>query len=235
MKVCCIIYHSNLYTKYEKDWIIDFLKSIYIQTYNDFDIVECCYDNSNISLINLLKKKKIFKDKKHIFLNKYFKDNFECEKYLLNYIFNDLNYDVCINTNIDDIYSENRFQKQIDEIKKGYDFVSSNYTIFQNYNKNIYKRNIELITNEKIDTDYKKRLFFTKVVLDKKIIIPFSCSTFTKKCWNESNKNIQYPETLYLLKSILQKKIKVTFLCDYLLEHRIHNQQFTNIYKDKII
>jgi len=182
-----------------------------------------------------LKKKNIFNKKKHIFLNKYFKDNFECEKYLLNYIFNDLNYDVCINTNIDDIYSENRFQKQIDEIKKGYDFVSSNYTIFQNYNKNIYKRNIELITNEKIDTDYKKRLFFTKVVLDKKIIIPFSCSTFTKKCWNESNKNIQYPETLYLLKSILQKKIKVTFLCDYLLEHRIHNQQFTNIYKDKII
>lgn len=207
-----------------------------MQSYQEYDIVECCYDNSNLSLIEMLKNKNIFKEKKYFFLNKKFKNNFECENYLFNYIFNDLKYDVCINTNVDDIYSYNRFEKEINEIKKGNDIVSSNYKIFQDYKNEKYERKIDIVNNkELISTEYKNRLFFTKMILDKKVKLSFSCTTFNKKCWENSNKNIQYPETLYLLKSIVNNKIKVGFIMDYLMEHRIHNEQYSNIYKDNVI
>lgn len=234
MKVCCIIYHSNIYEKYNKEWIIDFLKSIYIQTYQDFDIVECNYDNSNLSLINSLRSKKLFIEKKCYFINHKFENQFSCLNYLLKYVFEDLNYDVCINTNVDDIYSYNRFEKQIQKIKEGYDLVSSNYKIFQKIKDNTYEREINLI-NKDISTDYKKRLFFTNMTLEKKNVLPFSSTTFTKKCWEESNKNLQYPETLCLMKSLLKQKIKVDICEEFLLEHRIHNEQYSNIFKDKII
>lgn len=235
MKIACVIYHSNIYEKYKKDWIIDFFHSIHSQTFQDFDIIECCYDNSNLNLIEMLKESKLFTNKKHIFLNKNFKSNFECEKYLFEYIFNDLDYDVCINTNIDDIYNEDRFKIQIESIKNGADIVSSNYKIFQYYKNKKYEREIKICNEKDIENDYKKRLFYTKMIIDKKTNIPFSCTTFTKKCWNHSSKVIEYPEVFYLAKSIIENKIKVDLNIESLLHHRIHNKQFSNKYKDKII
>lgn len=235
MKVCCIIYHSNIFEKYKKQWVIDFFHSIHSQTYQDFDIIECCYDNSNLSLIELLKENKLFSKKKCLFLNKKFNNNFECQKYLIEYIFNDLNYDVCINTNIDDIYSKKRFELQIEKINKGADITCSNYKIFQDYKDKKYEREI-IIANEKdIETDYKKRLFYTKMIIDKKTNFPFSSATFTKKCWELSSKKMEYPEVFYLSHSILNNKIKVDFDTEFLLEHRIHNNQYSIKYKDKII
>jgi len=230
MKVCCIIYHSNISKKYKKQWIIEFVKSIYEQTYTNFDILECCYDNSNMSLF-----KNIFEDKKYIFINKKFSNNFQCQNYIFEKIFKKLDYDVCINTNIDDIYDKTRFEKQMNKIKEGCDLVTSNYTIFQEYDNNKYERNIDILNGKKLENDYDKRLFFTKLVLEKKVNYPFSSTLFTKKCWNESNKKIEYPENLYLSKSILKNKIKIDICTDFLLKHRIHHNQYSNIYKDKII
>lgn len=235
MKVCCVIYHSQLYEKYKKDWIINFFNSIHSQTYQDFDIVECCYDNSNLSLIELLKENKLFTKKKHIFLNKNFKNNFECETYLFEHIFNNLNYDVCFNTNIDDIYHEKRFELQIEKIKNGADLVSSNYKIFQEYKNSKYERDIIIVDEKNVENKYKKRLFFTKTIIDKKINIPFSVTTFNKKCWNVSDKKVDYPEIFYLANSVLYNLITVDFNVEILLEHRIHNNQYSNKYKNKII
>lgn len=235
MKVCCVIYHSHIYEKYKKKWIIDFFHSIHNQTYDDYDIIECCYDNSNTSLMKSLKENNLFNEKKHIFLNKKFKDNFECENYLFEHIFNDLEYDVCINTNIDDIYHKKRFELQMEKIKNGADIVSSNYKIFQVYKKKEYKREIIIANEKQLETYYKKRLFFIKNIIEKKTNIPFSCTVFNRRCWNLSSKKINYPEVFYLSKSLLDNKIKVDFNVEFLLEHRIHNHQFSNKYKDKII
>ena len=235
MKVACVIYHSNIYEIYKKDWIIDFFHSIHSQTYQDFDIIECCYDNSNLSLIELMKKTKIFTNKRHIFLNKKFKNNFECESYLFEYCFKVLNYDVCINTNIDDIYNENRFKIQMESMKNGADLTSSNYKIFQQYKDNKYERDIILKEEKDLPNEYKKRLFYTKMIIEKKSNIPFSSCTFTKNCWYNSNRVVDYPEIFYLTKSIINNKIKVDFNTEILLEHRIHNKQYSNKYKDKII
>lgn len=235
MKICCVVYHSNIYEKYKKNWIIDFFHSIHSQTYQDFDIIECCYDNSKTSLMSMLKETNLFNNKKHIFINKRFKNNFDCENYLFEYIFNKLDYDVCINTNIDDIYNKNRFELQIEKIKNGADLVSCNYKIFQEYKNLKYERLYLIAKEEEINTEYKKRLFFTKSLLDKKTNIPFSGTTFNKKCWNLSSKKINYPEVFYLTNSLLENLIKVDFNFEILLEHRIHNNQYSNKYKDKII
>lgn len=235
MKICCVIYHSKIYEKYKKQWIIDFFHSIHSQTYQDFDIIECCYDNSNLSIISSLKETNLFRNKKTIFINKKFNNNFDCQNFLFEYLFNTLDYDVCINTNIDDIYDKKRFELQIEKIKNGADLVSSNYKIFQQYKNKKYEREYIIGDEKKMSSDYKRRLFFTKSLLDKKINIPFSGTTFNKKCWNLSSKKLDYPEVFYLTNSLLKNLIKVDFNFEILLEHRIHNNQYSNKYKDKII
>lgn len=232
MKVCCIIYHSKIFTTYKEDWILECIKSIYSQTYKKYDIIELCYDKSNNSLIKMFKKNGIFKTNRLIFLNKKMKNNIEAENYIFNYAFNKLNYDVCININIDDIYNNKRFELQIKKIEEGYDIVSSNYKIFQNYEGEKYEREMKIVTNFK--DEYEERLFYCKMIIDKKVTIPFSCFTFTKKAWNLVKKII-YPESLYLCQKILSKDVKIHTCDKILLYHRIHSKQYSNIYKNEVI
>ncbi len=232
MKVCCIIYHSEIFTTYKEDWILECIKSIYLQTYKKYDIIELCYDESDNSLIKMFKEKGIFKTNRLIFLNKKMKNNIEAENYIFNYAFNKLNYDVCININIDDIYNNKRFELQMKKIEEGYDIVSSNYKIFQNYEGEKYEREMKIVTNFK--DKYEERLFYCKMIIDKKVTIPFSCFTFTKKAWNLVKK-VMYPESLYLCQKILSKEVKIHTCDQILLYHRIHSKQYSNIYKNEVI
>ena len=232
MKICCVIYHSKIFTTYKEDWILECLKSIYLQTYKKYDIIELCYDNSDNSLIKMFKEKGIFRTNRLFFLNKKMENNIEAENYIFNYAFNKLNYDVCININIDDIYDNERFELQLKKIEEGYDIVSSNYKIFQNYEGEKFEREMKI--TKKFEDDYKERLFYCKMIIEKKVLLPFSCFTFTKKSWNLIKKVI-YPEQLCLCKKILSKKIKIHTCEEYLLYHRIHDKQYSNIYKNDII
>tara|TARA_B100001971_G_C18263708_1_gene589602 strand:- start:5194 stop:5913 length:720 start_codon:yes stop_codon:yes gene_type:complete len=232
MKVCCIIYHSKIFTTYKEDWVLECIKSIYLQTYKKYDIIELCYDESDNSLIKMFKEKGIFKTNRLIFLNKKMKNNIEAENYIFNYAFNKLNYDVCININIDDIYNNKRFELQMKKIEDGYDIVSSNYKIFQNYEGEKYEREMKIVTN--FEDEYEERLFYCKMIIDKKVTIPFSCFTFTKKAWNLVKKVI-YPESLYLCQKILSKEVKIHTCDQILLYHRIHSKQYSNIYKNEVI
>jgi len=232
MKICCVIYHSKIFTTYKEDWILECLKSIYLQTYKKYDIIELCYDNSDNSLIKMFKEKGIFRTNRLFFLNKKMENNIEAENYIFNYAFNKLNYDVCININIDDIYDNERFELQLKKIEEGYDIVSSNYKIFQNYEGEKYEREMKI--TKKFKDEYDERLFYCKMIIEKKITIPFSSFTFTKKAWNLVKK-VLYPEPLYLCHNILSKKIKIYTCEKFLLYHRIHNKQYSNIYKNQVI
>jgi len=232
MKVCCVIYHSEIYKTYKKEWVLECLMSINLQTYKKYDIIEMCYDNSNFSLIKMLKDEGLFKENKLIFINKKCVDNIESENYVFNYIFNKLNYDICININIDDIYNNDRFMLQMRKIEEGYDIVSSDYKIFQNHEGEKHEREVKI--SKEFKNEYDERLFYTKMITDRRVIIPFSCFTFNKKSWNLIEK-VVYPEQLYLCKNILSKKIRIHTCNKYLLHHRIHNKQYSNIYKNKII
>jgi hypothetical protein len=232
MKICCVIYHSKIFTTYKEDWILECLKSIYLQTYKRYDIIELCYDDSDNSLIKIFKDKGIFRTNRLFFLNKKMENNIEAENYIFNYAFNKLNYDVCININIDDIYNNKRFQLQLKKIEEGYDIVSSNYKIFQNYEGEKFEREMKI--TKKFPDEYEERLFYCKMIIEKKMTIPFSSFTFTKKAWNLIKK-VLYPEPLYLCHNILSKKIKIHTCEENLLYHRIHNKQYSNIYKNKVI
>ena len=232
MKVCCVIYHSKIFSTYKEDWVLECLKSVYLQTYTKYDIIEMCYDQSDFSLIRMLKDKGLFKKNKLIFLNKECVDNIESENYIFNYAFNKLKYDVCININIDDIYDNDRFMLQIKKIEEGYDIVSSDYKIFQNHEGEKYEREVKI--SKEFKDDYEERLYYCKMMIEKKVTLPFSCFTFNKKSWNLINK-VMFPEQLYLCKNILSKKIKIHTCNKFLLYHRIHNKQISNIYKNKII
>ena len=232
MKICCVIYHSKIFTTYKEEWIIECLKSIYLQTYKKYDIIELCYDESDNSLIKMFKDTGLFKTNRFFFLNKKMENNIEAENYIFNYAFNKLNYDVCININVDDIYDNERFELQLKKIEEGYDIVSSNYKIFQNYEGEKYEREIKI--TKKFKDEYEERLFYCKMIIEKKITIPFSSFTITKKAWNLVKK-VLYPEPLYLCHNILSKKIKIHTCEKILLYHRIHNKQFSNIYKNRVI
>lgn len=122
MKVCCIVYHSNL-EKYPNEWIQRFKTSILRQTYRNFFIIELDYGGADHKIFDssLLHSKKL-------------NNHAEAMNYLMALAV-EKGADYIANCNIDDHYSYDRFEKQIEYAKKGYDIISSNFTLIDEKGK----------------------------------------------------------------------------------------------------
>jgi hypothetical protein len=139
MKIGVILYHSNINKIYKKRWIDECINSILNQTIKDFIFYEINYSGDNYSVIpESAKNKKQFYS---LVLKNYAEAmNFILDKAL------DENCDVVFNINLDDIYHAERFEKQIKEIKNGYDLVSTDFCYIREINDNedeiFYYKNI---------------------------------------------------------------------------------------------
>lgn len=122
MKICCILYHSNIFGIYKTEWIQKCINSISNQTFDDFDVFELNYGDDNTSLESFFSYKKNYN-----FINKKMNNHAEAMNYLLDLVFKENKYDLCFNTNLDDYYDLSRFEKQIEFMKNGYDVSSSEY------------------------------------------------------------------------------------------------------------
>jgi hypothetical protein len=117
-KAAVLVYHKNIFSLYPKEWIEKFKQSIRNQTHKDFDILELNYGGG---------QERIFEE------SKFESIAMPTFPHAMNYLFEKAkDYDVVFNTNCDDYYSENRFEVQIREIKKGFDVVSSNFSLVKN-------------------------------------------------------------------------------------------------------
>lgn len=114
MKVAVIIFHKHAYN-YPSKWVAKCINSIQNQTYNKFDVFELDYGNEHTQLYP-----------NSNFASIAMNNHAEAHNFLLDKVF-ELGYDCAFNVNIDDMYTPDRFEKQLIWIEAGFDVISSNF------------------------------------------------------------------------------------------------------------
>ena len=137
MKIALISFHKNI-ERYPKEWIDLYKDSILNQTYSDFDILEVNYGGTE----------------ERIFETSYFRslklrDHAEAHNYLLNWAFSESNYDLVLNTNVDDKYPLDRVDVQIKNFDPEFSVISGNYTSFSEERKEISTTSFHTMDIEK--------------------------------------------------------------------------------------
>lgn len=209
-KVCCIIYHKNAFQIYKPEWIDMCINSILKQTHQNFDIFELNYDNQEESVFKV-------RPERHTFLKKKCINFIEGMNFLLDKIFNELNYDCCFNVNLDDYYALNRFERQLMYINAGFDLISSNLS-YVNEDSNI-------VENKKFH-----HLNIRKQLIENHNIIAHPVVCYSKKFWQGCGKydpkEIRHEDLLLWKRTInSEQKFRFHIINEYLLFHRIHENK----------
>jgi hypothetical protein len=233
MKVGIIIYHKNLMSFITPEHLIDCIKSIRDQTYDDFDIIELNYGEKDTSYLDIFSN--FFPSNKKIFMKEKMNNHVEAMNYLLNKTFNELCYDVIFNINLDDVYELNRFEVQLKKVKEGYDVIGSSYNIFQEIDGKVTKR--EYLKIRHFDDEDDEETYYKMSVEKNRIILNLSSCCFTKKAWKCIKKiqEIIPLEGLLLSRSIFEHNLKLHITPEVLLNYRIHENQTSCEYKTDII
>lgn len=229
-KCSVIFFHKNLKKIYEWKWIEKCVLSVLNQTYNDFDIFEINYGGDSYSIFN-----DITTDKNLYFYKESFETHTEAMMYLLDICFNEYDYDIVYNTNLDDYYRDDRFMLQKECIENGYDLCSSYMTYIDGddnitmvwddsrygFNKYGFINNGKYVDNDNI----KKQLDINHNIIN------HSCVCFSKNFWNSYDKNnnlLRYRDDKpYEDLSLWQRGLttNITIITENLIYYRIHNNQ----------
>jgi glycosyltransferase involved in cell wall biosynthesis len=211
MKVAAIFYHKNISSLYREDWIEKSFKSVLNQTFKKFTIYELNYGKDDLKLCEKYSNKK----KSHYF-NIEMDNHAQAMNFLIENCLKD-GFDIIFNNNLDDISNEKRFELQINEIKRGYDIVSSNFIHIDSEDDEIRKMDFSKI-------DIKEQFNLGHNVL----CHPSIC--YTKK-FLEKNRYIsdEIPEEDFKLWKRTLSDYKFYIHPEYLIKYRIHNNQITSI------
>ncbi len=122
MKIAIIFYHKNIFNIYNKRWIEKCVSSILNQTRKDFSIYEINYGPDGVSLFDGIQglEHKLF------FFNQEMSNHAEAMNFIIDKAFEN-GEDFVFNTNLDDYYSLDRIEKQMEILEKGFDLVSSDF------------------------------------------------------------------------------------------------------------
>lgn len=216
MKCAVIIYHAEANKIYQTEWIRKCIDSLRNQSYKDFDVFELNYGGDAVFYYDgpELKKQISFKFKNHIHA---MNEMFEAA-------FNEKGYDVVFNVNLDDYYAPERFQKQINAIKQGYNLVSSNFCYYNDL-RGVFKKMDMSKFQSHIGIEFSKN----------HNVIAHPVVAMHKSFWAlglKYNDLIGY-EDLDFWKRAFKKGAKFKILPDYLLFYRIHEKQITQTHKLK--
>lgn len=208
MKVAVLVYHNDI-TKYKVSWTKKFVDSILNQTFYNYTIFELSYGGNNQSLF--------YSGVPYLeYYNRELTNHIEAMNFLIDRA-KELDYDIIFNTNIDDYYSPDRFEKQIDKLKEGYDLVSSNFSYINAENE---------ITNDmfmyKFKDDIKNQLNIGHNVIAHPVIA--TRASFWKDFRYDKTK-LGYEDLDLWQRAINTKRFAI--LKDYLLYYRIHDKQIT--------
>lgn len=198
VKIALISYHKNIDKIYPAEWIDEYRSSILTQTYKDFDIFECDYGAGS---------KRIFDTP--FYMSKSFDTFVDCMNFMISHCFNS-GYDYVLNSNVDDYYSINRIERQLVFLNKGFDLVSSNFSLIEDGNV--------------VETHRFDRLNLRRELGRNHNIIAHPAVAYSKKFWIH-NKYIpsEIPmEDLCLWKRAIYQH-KFIILQDVLLFHRLHS------------
>ena len=210
-----IIFHKNVFEKFNRKWVDKCLDSIFSQTFQDFSILELNYGNDNLSIIT--------NKSKHYFWNKPMKNHVYAMNFLLDKAFNELNYDIVFNINLDDYYDHTRFEKQIPYImNEKYDIVSSDFRLIEEGN--------DIIQKLEVGKKYNNNDLIKMMLLKNQNIIAHPCVAYSKKFWltmKEYSVNDIPAEDMKLWQSALKQDLQFKIIPEFLLCHRLHSSQIT--------
>lgn len=207
LKCACIFYHKNISTLYQRAWIDECIDSIVAQTHKDFDIFELNYGGDDQRYTN------------GRFLSIPLDNHIGAMNLLLDMIFG-LGYDVVFNTNMDDIYDPQRFEKQLIKIKEGYHVVSSDFEYFGEQSK---------LMKMSSKGDIGRNLLSGHNVIAHPVV------AIHRNFWTPGirYKNLLGYEDLDLWQRAIRVRKKFFIIPEVLLRYRIHGSQVTKTHKGK--
>lgn len=189
-----IVYHKNV-LNYPAEWINTFVASIEYQTFQDFDILELNYGGGDERLFD------------RYFDSIEMSNHAEAMNYLIDRAFA-LGYTHVFNTNVDDWYSLDRFEKQVRFTQ--YDVVSSNFTLVDEFTGNPYHTHYFSQLNIKRELDKGHNVICHPVVM------------ISKKYWETHRYN---PSEVPLEDMKLwQRGGNFVILPEVLCYHRVHRK-----------
>lgn len=220
-KTAVIIYHKNIDMIYPKSWVTKCLNSIYTQTYQNYDILEINYGKSSDSII---------KNRIH---RKYFwkipmKNHIHAMNFLLDKAFNELNYNIVFNINLDDYYDKKRFSYQVDAINQGYDLISSNFYIFTENTEEKLMNDVECTISFINSGSTNSQNNIKWMLNNNKNVIAHPCVAYSRKFWKILKKYedvLLYEDKILWKKAINEHNVHFKILKQYLLYYRIHLNQ----------
>jgi len=198
MKICIIIYHKNVTKIYPLWWVETCKQSLLNQTYNKFDVLECCYGGEEY---------RVFENSD--FEVQDFPNFVHAMNYLLDKAFNN-GYDYVLNVNLDDHYHTQRIEKQLPFMEQGVEIISSNFSLVRD-NQIIHTHRFQ-------DLDIEKELDRGHNPVCHPVV------AYSKMFW-EQNRYVP-TEIPYEDKLLWQRAIKngntFVILPDVLCYHRLH-------------
>lgn len=198
MKTALIVFHKNV-ERYPVKWIEKYKESIINQTNRDFDIFELNYGGGD---------ERIFEDSEFISLE--LKDHAQAHNYLLKKCFS-MNYDLILNSNVDDKYPLDRVKIQIDNFDSEFSVISGNYVSFSEERENIH------------GTKFHELDIFKEFYNNHNIIAHPACA-YTRKILEYEEKLISEEiasDDFCMWKRLLSKGAKFKILPNVLLYYRI--------------
>jgi hypothetical protein len=217
MKIGVIFFHKGIRNIYKENWIKKSVKSIIDQTYSDINFYEINYGGDEFTL------KEYFQEESRpwVFVNEIKENHADAMNFILDKSFND-GCNFVFNTNLDDYYSTNRIEKQLEYLTQGYDIVSSDFCYIQ-----------ENLENEDIVTFHKNINQFGSVSINLEVnhnVIAHPSVAYSRKFWSDGhryNSNEIPREDLLLWKRSILNGIRFIIHPETLLFYRLHQNQIT--------
>ena len=119
-RVAVVIYHRNIFTKYNPEWTKGCIKNLGDQTFQDFSVVELDFGGDGVVVYD--------GDRPHHHYSEKIDNLGAAISRSFDICFRELGFDLAFNINLDDIYDVDRFRIQLEtQAAHGADVVSSNF------------------------------------------------------------------------------------------------------------
>jgi len=209
-----IFFHKNIRSIYKERWINKCIETILNQTVEDFSIYEINYGEDDFSLFEGREIKNPL-----TFISEEKSNHAEAMNRIIDLAFED-GCDYVFNTNLDDYYELNRFEKQLEFLKQDYDIVTSDFCY------------VEEIEEEDEVTFQKKIKSFGDIrenLMKNHNVIAHPCVSYSKRFWESNRYKIEEipEEDLNLWKRSIENGFKFHICDEVLLNYRLHNNQVT--------
>jgi hypothetical protein len=224
-KIGVVIFHRNIDKIYKQRWVDESIRSILNQTHPDFHIYEINYGGEPNSLIE------DYGFKNHIFYQIPMENYAEAMNFIITKSFED-GCDYVFNTNLDDLYSPERIEKQLQYIQEGeYDLISCDFLYVEEFLEE--DKEVDRITNFLSVSNLLPNIGANFNFGHNIICHPGVC--YNRKFWENNKYDISKvpSEDFELWKKTLSEGYKFGIVPQFLVYYRIHQNQMGSRRIDK--